>query len=42
MDEKPARKLAVILHADVAGFTELDHRNETLAHQRFRHAFHRF
>ena len=42
MEERPARKLAVILHADVVGSTPLVHRNETLAHQRIQDAFHRF
>ena len=35
-------KLAVILHADVAGSTELVHQNEQLAHQRIQDTFHRF
>ncbi len=34
--------LAVILHADVAGSTELVHQNEQLAHQRIQDTFHRF
>ncbi len=33
------RKLAVILHADVIGSTDLVQRNETLAHERIRDAF---
>jgi len=36
------RKLAVILHADVVGSTQLVHKNETLAHQRIVNAFQRF
>jgi len=35
-------KLAVILHADVAGSTELVHQDEHLAHERFQQAFNRF
>lgn len=35
-------KLAVILHADVAGSTALVHQNEQLAHQRIQETFHRF
>jgi len=35
-------KLAVILHADVAGSTALVHQNEQLAHQRIQDTFHRF
>ncbi len=35
-------KLAVILHADVAGSTQLVQQNEQLAHQRIRDAFGRF
>lgn len=34
-----ARKLAVILHADVVGSTALVQENEVLAHQRIQHAF---
>jgi TolB-like protein len=37
-----SRKLAVILHADVEGSTQLVQRNETLAHERIRAAFNRF
>jgi len=37
-----ARKLAVILHADVVASTTLVQRDETLAHQRMQDAFHRF
>ena len=36
------RKLAVILHADVRGSTDLVQRNETLAHERIRDAFKAF
>ena len=39
--ERPARKLAVLLHADVAGSTALVHRNETIAHARVRDTFQR-
>jgi len=42
MAAPPARKLAVILHADVAGSTSLVRLDETLAHQRIRDAFRRF
>ena len=42
MEEGPSRKLAVILHADVAGSTALVRLNEILAHQRIRDAFRRF
>jgi TolB-like protein/class 3 adenylate cyclase/Tfp pilus assembly protein PilF len=35
-------KLAVILHADVAGSTSLVHQDEQLAHQRIQDAFRRF
>ncbi len=35
-------KLAVILHADVAGSTELVHQDKQLAHERIRDSFHRF
>jgi adenylate cyclase len=40
--ETPARKLAVILHADVVGSTNLVQRDETLAHTRIQDVFHRF
>jgi adenylate cyclase len=40
--ERPTRKLAVILHADVVGSTALVQLDETLAHQRIRDAFQRF
>ena len=35
-------KLAVILHADVAGSTALVQQDEKLAHERIRDAFQRF
>ena len=41
MEERLARKLAVILHADVVGLTELVRVNETLAHQRIQDALQR-
>ena len=41
MEERPPRKLAVILHADVVGSTTLVQLNETLAHGRIRDAFRR-
>ena len=37
-----ARKLAVILHADIAGSTILVQQHETIAHERMRDVFHRF
>ena len=37
-----SRKLAVILHADVAGSTALVQQNEQLAHERIQDAFRRF
>ncbi len=37
-----ARKLAVILHADVVGSTALVQKNEVIAHQRIQDAFHQF
>jgi adenylate cyclase len=40
--ERSPRKLAVILHADVVGSTALVQRDEALAHERIRDAFHRF
>jgi adenylate cyclase len=40
--ETPSRKLAVILHADVVGSTNLVQRDETLAHTRIQDVFHRF
>ena len=42
MSEQDRRVLAVILHADVAGSTELVRRNETLAHSRIQEVFQRF
>ncbi len=42
MEQFKARKLAVVLHADVVGSTELVQRNETLAHNRVQDAFRRF
>ena len=39
MTEQPARKLAVILHADVIGSTVLVQRDESLAHSRIVDAF---
>ena len=38
----PSRKLAVILHADVVGSTELVQRNESVAHERIQDSFRRF
>ena len=35
-------KLAVILHADIAGSTELVQQDERLAHERIQETFHRF
>jgi TolB-like protein len=40
--ERPPRKLAVLLHADVAGSTSLVQLNEGLAHDRIQDAFRRF
>jgi class 3 adenylate cyclase len=40
--EHSARKLAVILHADVVDSTGLVRTDETMAHERIRDAFHRF
>lgn len=42
MANTPARKLAVILHADVVGSTALVQLDETLAHERMQDAFLRF
>ncbi len=39
MSKTPSRKLAVLLHADVVGSTALVQLNETIAHERIRHAF---
>ncbi len=40
--DRPADKLAVILHADVAGSTELVQQDKQLAHERIRDSFQRF
>jgi len=40
--QTPARKLAVLLHADVVGSTALVQANESLAHQRFQACFQNF
>ncbi len=42
MTERLLRKLAVILHADIAGSTSLVQLNETLAHERIQDTFRRF
>ena len=42
MVERPSRKLAVLLHADVVGSTALVQLDEALAHERIRDAFRRF
>ncbi len=42
MAERPSRKLAVILHADVVGSTVLVQRDESVAHERIRDSFRRF
>jgi adenylate cyclase len=42
MDEEVPRRLAIILHADIASSTELVRRHESLAHKRIRDAFRRF
>ena len=42
MTASPSRKLAVILHADVAGSTALVQRHESIAHDRMQNAFRRF
>ena len=42
MTEEPARKLAVLLHADVIGSTLLVQLNETIAHARIQDVFKRF
>ena len=41
MDERPFRKLAVLLHADVVSSTALVQLDETLAHQRMQETFSR-
>ena len=40
--ERSARKLVVILHADVVGSTALVQLNETVAHERIQDTFRRF
>jgi len=40
--EQLSSQLAVILHADVAGSTQLVQQDEQLAHRRIQDAFHRF
>lgn len=42
MSQTPVRKLAVLLHADIAGSTALVQKNETLAHERIQNAFRQF
>ena len=42
MVDRPSRKLAVVLHADVVGSTELVQRNESIAHERIQDGFRRF
>ena len=42
MADHPSRKLAVILHADVVGSTELVQRDESVAHERIQDSFRRF
>ena len=42
MTQETARKLAVLVHADIVGSTALVQRNETLAHQRMQDTFRRF
>ena len=42
MADHPSRKLAVILHADVVGSTELVQHNESVAHERMQQTFRRF
>ena len=41
-ERRRSGKLAVILHADIAGSTELVHQDEHLAHERIQDAFRRF
>lgn len=41
-DYRRFSKLAVILHADIAGSTALLHQNEVVAHERIKHSFLRF
>ena len=40
--DRPSRKLAVILHADVVGSTELVQKNEMVAHERIKETFEKF
>ena len=40
--DRPSRKLAVIVHADVVGSTALVQQNESIAHERIQSAFQRF
>ncbi|MFT5114727.1 MAG: adenylate cyclase [Parasphingorhabdus sp.] len=42
MSDQPSRKLAVILHADIVGSTELVQKNESIAHLRMRDVFKQF
>ena len=42
VERSQSSKLAVILHADVAGSTALVQQDERLAHQRIQESFHRF
>ena len=41
-EDNLARKLAVIVHADIVGSTVLVQQNDRLAHQRMQAAFQRF
>lgn len=41
-EKRRSAKLAVILHADIAGSTALVHEDEHAAHERIQDAFHRF
>jgi len=41
LTDKPSRKLAVIMHADVVGSTRLVQKDESFAHERIRGAFQR-
>jgi class 3 adenylate cyclase len=40
--DRPSRKLAVIVHADVVGSTTLVQQHETIAHERTQSVFQRF
>lgn len=42
MADRPSRKLAVVLHADVVGSTELVQRDESIAHERMQACFRGF